>query len=405
MAWLDTITRNPALNQRDFRLLSIDSVCFASGTGAEQVVFSLLVFQITNSSAWVGIAFALYYLPLLVIGVPAGALADWLPRRGLMRIIQLTMAIGFVVIGVLVASGLLELWHILVMTAVSGAIRATYNPVRLSYANDLVGDQHLVQGLALLQIGNRIGQGVGAVIAGSIMQRIGPEHAYITMAGAHFFAFFVLGRLRTVGGMSSQERVSLGQTFVEYVREVRHNRTLLVLVFVTAGANVFGFPFVAALPELASERFDVGAEGLGLLYAGRAVGGMLAAGVLVVWGAQWRQGTLYVLLIYAFGGALIMLALAPGMGWALAVILIVAAAASLTDVMSQSMMQRCVPDRLRGRAMGAWMLAVGVTPLGQLEVGALSAAIGADTALALNGLALICCALAVTFAAPRMHRL
>ena len=405
MAWLDTITRNPALNQRDFRLLSVDSVCYATGTGGEQVVFSLLVFQITGSSTWVGVAFALYYLPLLVVGVPAGALADWLPRRGLMRAIQLAMAVGFIVIGVLVSRGLIELWHILVMTGISGAIRATYNPVRLSYAYDLVGEQYLVQGLALLQIGNRVGQGLGAVVAGSIMQRLGPEHAYVTMAGAHFFAFFLLGRLHTVGGVARHERMSLGRTFVEYAHEVRHNRTLLVLVVVTAGVNLFGFPFVSALPELVTQRFGVGAEALGLLYGGRAVGGMLAAGVLVLWGAQWPQGTLYILVIHGFGGGLILLALAPGIGAAIGVILIVAATASLVDVVSQSMMQRCVPDRLRGRAMGAWMLAVGVNPLGQLHTGALAAAIGADAALALNGLALVCCAITITFMAPRMLRL
>ena len=328
-----------------------------------------------------------------------------MPRRVLMRAVQLALAIGFVIIGALVARGLVELWHILLMTTISGAIRATYNPVRLSYAYDLVGDKHLLQGLALIQIGNRVGQGLGAVVAGSIMQRLGPEHAYVTMAGAHFFAFFLLARLRTAGGVSKHERTSLGRTFVDYAQEVRHNRTLLVLIAITAGVNVFGFSFVSALPELATERFGVGAEGLGLLYAARAVGGMLAAGVLVLWGGRWRQGILYLFVIYAFGGGLVMLALSPGMAWALGVILIVAASASLTDVVSQSMMQRCVPNRLRGRAMGAWMLAIGVNPVGHLLIGALAGGLGAGTAIALHGVALICCAVAIMFIAPRMLRL
>ena len=108
---------------------------------------------------------------------------------------------------------------------------------------------------------------------------------------------------------------------------------------------------------------------------------------------------------HGFGGGLILLALAPGIGAAIGVILIVAATASLVDVVSQSMTQRCVPDRLRDRAMGAWMLAVGINPLGQLRTGALAAGIGADAALALNGFALVCCAITVTLMAPRMLRL
>ncbi|MGI9336511.1 MAG: hypothetical protein ACR2RL_25445, partial [Gammaproteobacteria bacterium] len=75
------------------------------------------------------------------------------------------------------------------------------------------------------------------------------------------------------------------------------------------------------------------------------------------------------------------------------------------DVLSQSMMQLCVADRLRGRAMGAWVFAVGTAPVGHLETGALVTAFGVSMALGINGACLLAIALAATMAAPRLRRL
>ena len=402
MLLLDRIFRNPALAKRDFRILSGDAVCYGNGTGGEQVIFGLLVFQVSGSSFWVGIAFALYMAPLMFVGAPAGAIADWLPRRMLLRFIQIAIAVNLATIGLLIGFGLVELWHILTMTFISGCVRTLYQPVRLSYAVDLVGAEHAPSGLALIHMGNRIGQGVGALIAGTVMQRLGADYAYIILALGHLLGFVLLAQLRTAGGVAVHERKSLGETFVDYGREIRGNRTLLGLVFFTAVVNLFGFSFNTALPELATERLGVGAEALGILHAMRAVGGTLAMGAFTVWGAHRRPRVLYALTLYGFSVGLLALGLSPTFGAAIGALLLVAAMASLTDVLSQTMMQLCVPDRLRGRAMGAWMFSVGVTPLGQLELGALAAAFGAGAALMVNATAMIVLAITATVVLPRL---
>ena len=239
--FLDRVLRNPALTQRDFRLLIADAVCYANGTGGEQVLFGLLVLQVSGTSWWVGVAFALYFAPLLLVGAPAGAIADWLPRRILLRGIQIAIALNLTIIGGLVGLGLVELWHILTMTFISGCVRALYQPVRLSYAVDLVGTENAASGLAFVQIGNRIGQGVGALVAGAVMYRWGADIAYISLAVGHLIGFALLGRLRTAGGVSARDRTSLGRTFIDYGLEIVGNRSLLGLVLITAGVNLFGF--------------------------------------------------------------------------------------------------------------------------------------------------------------------
>ena len=89
----------------------------------------------------------------------------------------------------------------------------------------------------------------------------------------------------------------------------------------------------------------------------------------------------------------------------LAGVLAVAALATAADVLTQSMMQLSVPDRLRGRAMGAWMFAIGSAPLGHLVMGALAASVGVGTALGINGVALVLIGVLTTIAAPGLRKL
>ncbi len=401
-AWLD---RNPTLSNREFRSLCLDAVCYANGTGGEQVVFGLLVLQVSGSSWWVGVAFALYFAPLLFVGAPAGAIADWLPRRRLLQVVQAMIGINLLAVGLLVLAGWAELWHLLLMTFVSGCVRSLYQPARLSFAVDLVGAGRAASGLAMLQIGNRIGQGIGALLAGMVMQQLGAEYAYMSLAIGHFIGFFVLGRLKTEGGVASAERTSLAQTFRDFGAEMASNRTLVVLVVATAAVNIFGFAFMAVLPELVSGRLGLGAQALGLLTASRAVGGAVAMLLFSFWGSQRRLGTVYALVVASFGAGLVLLGAANSFTTAVGALLLVAGAASLTDVLSQTMMQLSVSDRLRGRAMGAWMISVGLSPIGTLEIGALAASIGDHLALMINGVIVVGCALLFAWFAPRLNRL
>jgi MFS family permease len=399
------VLAGPAFKNADFRRLWAASACNYFGMSGEQVIMGLLVFQITQSSAWVGAALALYYLPLLIFGALSGAIADWLDRRTLLRGIELAIVINLVVFTVLIAFGPLELWLILLFSLISGSLRAMAQPVRGSYAYDLVGSEHVVAGLGMLNLGTRLGQLIGALIAGAVMQRLGTPAALLALVIAHVMAMAWLLRLRASGLASVIEHVPIWQNLREYMEEMRRNRILMMLVVVTASVEVFGFSFSTALPELATTRFGVGAEGLGMMHAARAVGGILASLVLVGMGGLQRRGTVYLAVIYAFGGSLLLLSASGQFALALAALVFVAVLATASDVLTQSMVQLSVPDRLRGRAMGAWVFAIGSAPLGHLEMGALIVSLGVGGALFVNGVALIGIGAFTTVAAPRLRTL
>ena len=402
---IGTILRGPAFRHRDFRLLLTAATSNYIGYGGDQVVIGLLVFQLTGSSAWVGVTLALYFLPLLIFGLAAGAIADWIDRKRLLCIIEAVIAGNLTVFGVLAAFGVIALWQVLLMTFISGSARAIYLPARQSYAYDIVGAENVVAGLGLLTIGMRAGQLIGALVAGSVMQRVGTDVALFVLAAIHGITFLIVSRLQSIPTEAHGSPVPILENLREYLQEMRSNRTLLMLIGVTAAVEVFGFSFTTILPELATERLGVGAEGLGIMHAIRAAGGF-AAGIVLAGTLNFRRrGLTYLVVIYSFGFALIVLGASPNFAMILLAVLTVAALAAASDVLTQSMMQLSVPDRLRGRAMGAWVFAIGAAPLGHVQMGALAASVGVGAALGINGTALILVGILTTIVAPGLRKL
>ena len=145
--------RTPAFKNPDYRRLWFGAACNHLGMSGEQVIFGLLVFRSTQSTAWVGIALALYFSPLFILGVFSGAIADGMDRRTLLRRIELVIATNMLVLAALTFMGFRHLGLVLAFITIAGSLRALHQPVRISYAYDIAGDQHVVGSIALLNLG------------------------------------------------------------------------------------------------------------------------------------------------------------------------------------------------------------------------------------------------------------
>jgi len=178
-------------------------------------------------------------------------------------------------------------------------------------------------------------------------------------------------------------------------------------MLLTAGAEVLGFAHQALLPSLARDVLHRGPEGLGALNAARSVGGIVGLAVAAGRGAS-GGGALFLTVLVSFGLSLIVLGAVPyllGMAGVLLVLVLVNGAGALADLLAQSLLQLSVPSHLRGRAGGAWVVAIGLAPLGQLQIGALASLFGVSVALGTSGLALTILAGAAAVLFPRVKRL
>ncbi len=397
--------RNPALKNRDYRRLLAGAAFNQQGMSGEQVVIGILVLQATGSTAWVGIALAVYFLSFFALGLLSGAVADWIDRRVLLRRLELSTAASLAAFATTFTLGTPPVWLIILFTLFAGSLRALHQPVRSSYAYDLVGEANVVEGIGLLNLGSRAGQLLGALVAGYVMQRHGAPAALYCLAFGHTISFVLFHGLKSAGIAAVAVRKPIWQNILEYVGELRANRLLLILLAVTASVEIFGFSFATALPEIATERLNLGPEGLGFLQGTRAFAGICAGIAFATFGSRRRTGALYLSIIVAFGAAMVFLSGSTLFVTTLAAVFLVSLCAASCDILSQSMMQLSVANELRGRAMGVWVLALGFGPLGHLELGAVSDALGISSGLFLNAMILLGIGTFAAMAMPRLRRL
>jgi len=373
----------------------------------ELVVLGWLVLELTNSPFLVGAAMGCRALPLAFVGMPAGVLADRVPRRRLLVATGAGQALTAGMMGILTLLGVVTLGQLMLLTFAAGSLRGLEHAARQSYAHDVVGASALVNGLAMLGVAMRAGWLLGSLGVGALIAHLGSGVAYLAVAAAYLAGGLALLPARAPAPVAADEPDSLWRGVTGFVAAVRDDPTLLVLMLLTAGAEVLGFAHQALLPSLTRDVLHAGPEGLGVMNAARAVGGILAL-VASMRGFSHGSGILFVAVLVAFGASLVGLGAAPylvGFAGVVLVVVMANAAGALADLFAQSLLQLSVPHRLRGRAGGAWVVAIGFAPLGQVQIGALASLFGVSAALGLSGLALVALAGATALRYPRLRTL
>jgi predicted MFS family arabinose efflux permease len=276
---------------------------------------------------------------------------------------------------------------ILALTFTAGVFQAAFQTARQGYVNDLVGSQNVINGMAVSTVAMRFGGLVGPLVGGLITARFGGGEAFIALSSVYVVSYLIL--MTVSRSRVEPDGSSVMGNLREYVVVLREHPTLLKLLVLTATVEVVGFSYMVLLPSLARDVLDVGADGLGLMNSVRAFGGMGSVLVVTLIGASRRNGLPFMVVLHVFGAAIILLGLAPNFLFVLVTLMLVDAAAALTDVYTQGLMQLSVPEGMRGRAGGSWVFAIGTQPVGNLQVGILASLISVPAALVINGVALV----------------
>jgi hypothetical protein len=381
----------------------------AAAVMGETVVLGWVALELTNSPFLVGVAMGARAIPLLLVGVPAGVVADRFPRQRVLVLTGAGQALIAAVLGALALIGALGFGALVLLTFGAGTLRALEHAARQSYAHDVTGARELMNGLALLGVGMRAGWLVGSLAAGALLAHVGTAAGYFGVAlGFAAGAVALLLASPAAADPAAGAAGARGRGAGAVVAALGKDRTLLALMALTAGAEMLGFSHQALLPSLARDVLRTGPEGLGVLNAARSIGGILGLFAVAAGRPAGRAGALFVGVLAVFGASLMALGLAPhyvGIAGVVAVLVLVNAAGALTDLLAQGLMQLSVPGRLRGRAGGAWVVAIGLAPVGQLQIGAVASLFGVSVALGASGLGLLALASGTALFFPRVRRL
>ena len=390
---------------RDFRLFWGATLMQSLAMGMEHVALGWLVLEMTDSAFMVGVASAARMAPFFFLGILSGAIADRVDRRTCLRIASLVAGIVALVTALVLLTDVARVWHIVLLACAAGSAFSFTMTIRQSYTYDLVGPQHALNGLSLGGMAQRAGAVVGAPIAGVVIHTTGVGEQYLVIAAAYVLAGLTLFTLRDVGQSAPTQRDSVWQNLTGYIRLLRENRTLMVLMVLTSITEVFGFTHQTLLPIFARDVLGVGEVGLGYMTAIRQAGGVLGLLFLANLGNTNRKGLLMFGAAIGFGLGQMAFSLGDNLLFFLAVLALINACASMSDTLYKTLMQASVSNDQRGRAMGSWVLSIGSAPIGHLGIGAMAAALGAPGALLVNGSVLLAASLTAAVGAPRIRRL
>ena len=390
---------------RDFRLLWGASLFQSLGMGMDQIALGWLVLQMTDSPFMVGVSAAARMAPFFFLGILSGAIADRVDRRLFLRIVTWGGGVTAGIMAVILLTDVAQVRHIIALTAVAGSFSAFQMTIRQSYIYDIVGPENALNGLALSAMSQRVGGVIGAITAGIIISTVSIGGQYLAVSASYLAAVAVMFAIQEVGQAAPTQREPVLKNLVGYIQVLRENRTLRTLMFLTAMTEVFGFTHQSLLPVFARDVLGVGALGLGFMWAVRQAGGMVALLLLANFGNVKRKGLIMFAASIGFGLGQMVFSLTTNIFVFLLTLAFINACASAADTLYKMLMQSNVSNEQRGRAMGSWVLSIGVAPVGHLGIGAMAGAFGAPGALLVNGSILTFVTLASAIGMPKIRRL
>jgi MFS family permease len=401
----ENITWASSFKYRDYRLLWIATVFQSVGMGMEHVALGWLVLELTDSAFMVGVASAARMAPFFFLGIVSGAVADKVERRMFLRMLALAGAVVSGITAFVLYQGTGQVWPILLLAMSMGCVWAFTMTMRQAYTFDIVGHEAALNGLAMTSLSQRVGGVMGALAAGLIIAWVGVAGQYAAIAVVYVIGGAVLMFTRSSGQAAIAEPQSVWQNLKGTFHILSTNRILLILMILAAITEVLGFTHQTLIPVLARDELGLGSAGFGVMSAVRQGGGLIGLILLANMGGFQRKGLLMFALAVGFGlGEMAFWATNSVFTFVLA-LLFINACASGVDTLYKTLMQSNVPNEQRGRAMGSWVVSIGVAPVGHLSLGAIAGVLGAPGALLINGSLLVGVSIATAIGLPNIRRL
>ncbi len=387
-------TRFAAFGARNFRRYFIGQIISSVGSWTQALAVTWLVLDLTDRSDQLGIVMALQFLPMLLLGAPAGVLADKIDNRRLLIATSTSsglVALGF---GAMVATGHTGMWAIYALTTMLGLLLAFERPAMQAILFQLVGPDLLPSAVAANSTINSMSRLVGPALAGALIAGFGVGTCFAVNAASYLV---VIGALMGLRRSELIDRPLLGRTrgklregfaYVRSQPDVR--RPLLVMAVV----GTMALNFQTTFPSMVRFEFELGAGSIGTAMSVSAIGSILG-GIYIAGVKPDRRRTLGIVLA-AFATTCIALALAPGY-WAFVALSIPLGFASASfQSVDTVVLQQATEPSMQGRVMALQQMAwFGSTPIGALLMGWIIEISSPRVPFAVGGVAALACATAV----------
>ena len=389
----------PAFGYRNYRLYFAGQLVSVTGTWMQLLALAWLVVAGREGSAvQLGLVSVCQFAPILLFGLPAGVVADRIPRRTLLMLTAILSGLQAGALAVLVATDTVQLWHVYLLALGLGVVNAFDMPARQAFVSEMVDKADLMNAVALNSALFNAGRVVGPGLAGLLLATYGSALCFGINAASYLTVITALFLIR----VAPSERAADGsgvERLREGLRYVRGTPAVLMPIVLIGFVATFGMNFNVWVPILAREEFAVGARGFGILMSSMGVGSLLGALTLAYFGRQPHRRLMIgcALALGLFEGVLALAgAISAPFVVAMPLMAGIGFAVTTTMALANTTVQTTAPDDLRGRVMSVYMTVfAGTAPFGSVVAGATANWGGAPLSVALGGAVTLLAAVAI----------
>ena len=369
-----------ALRHRNFRILYPASVLSHTGTWAQRIAQDWLVLELTQSPLALGIVTALQFAPTLFFSTMGGVLADRFDKRKLLFISNAASGLIALLLGLLVLSGSVEIWHVYALAFGLGIFSALDAPIRQTFTSELVPVDDVPNAISLNSINFNIGRLIGPGVSGILIAAFGTGPSFLINAFSYITMLFALASIRSKDlniEPKPKDKVKL-KASIEYLGTRKDLQLIIVLVFMAA---TFGMNYQIFNALMATDVFHMGPTEFGGLGTFLAIGS-LAGAMLSSRLEKFRTPKYIALGMTLFGLSLATLSLSPSYGIYSLLLPIGGLLAIMSFIAANTYVQTTTEPAVRGRVIGIYMMVMmGGTPLGSPLIGWVSEVFGIRIAI------------------------
>lgn len=394
-----------ALQYPNYRLWFYGQMVSLMGTWMQTTAQGYLVYELTQSPAYLGYVGFAAGLPSWMFMLYGGVVADRMSRRTLLIITQTSMmALAFILAG-LTFTGLVQPWHIIVLAFLLGVANAFDAPARISFVTELVDRKDLTNAIALNATMFNTATAVGPAVSGLVYAALGPTLCFVINGVSFLAVIYSLARMSIQPHAAPAVRKSALTDIQDGFRYVRSQVVVRTIILSVLILGLFGLSFITLMPAWAVDVLGGDATTNGYLQSARGIGALAGALVLAAVSGTVAKGKLITWGGFIFPGLLMVYSLLDILPLSLLLLFGIGFWFIFFINTSNALVQSLVPDELRGRVMSIYTLVFfGFMPIGSLLAGEAGERIGEPATVFIGALVLLVFALLVWWRVPSLRR-
>ena len=377
-----------SLKNRNYRLYFIGQSISLPGTWMQTIGQAWLVLKLTNSGTALGLVTALQFLPVLIFGAMGGVIADRLPKRKILYFTQGGSGLLALILGIIVALNIVQLWMIYVLASLLGLINAVDNPTRRTFILEMVGSKQLRNAITLFSTEFNLSRVIGPAIAGGIIAAFGLAPCFLINAASYVAIIICLFMMRKDELLIVEPIKRTKGQLREGLKYVRNTPLMRNVLLMMAIIGTLTYEFQVNLPLVAKFTFNGDASYFAFLNSAMGIGAVV--GGLATASRKKTSVKGLIKTAIAFGIAIVIASLSTTFHIALITMVVVGVFSIIFTSQGDTILQLESEPNMRSRVVALWSVAfLGSTPIGGPIIGWIGEYASPRWSLATSGIAAI----------------